>query len=128
MNKVLLDTSIIIEYIRNGETKANDQLFLRSTISQITYTELIYGFYKSKKIRELIKIDEFIKDFDIDVITINNQVSHKFCELKTTLENKDTKLADFDLIIASTAIVNNLSLYTTNTKHFQRIKGLELIK
>ena len=55
MNKVLLDTSIIIEYIRNGETKANDQLFLRSTISQITYTELIYGFYKSKKIRELIK-------------------------------------------------------------------------
>src|SRR3989344_4859215 len=115
MNKILLDTSIIIEYLRNGESKVNDHLFLRSTISQITYTELIYGFYKSKKIRELIKIDEFIKDFDIDVITINNQVSHKFCELKTTLENKDTKLADFDLIIASTAIVNNLSLYTTNT-------------
>ena len=128
MNKILLDTSIIIEYLRNGESKVNDHLFLRSTISQITYIELIYGFYKSKKIRELIKIDEFIKDFDLDVIIINNQISHKFCEIKTTLENKGTKLADFDLIIASTAIVNNLSLYTTNTKHFQRIKGLELIK
>jgi len=32
-------------------------------------------------------------------------------------------LDDFDLIIASCAMINNLTLVTNNTKHFKRIEG-----
>ncbi len=33
-----------------------------------------------------------------------------------------------DIFIGATAIVHNLPLKTTNTKHFERIKELEIIK
>jgi len=35
-------------------------------------------------------------------------------------------LADMDLMIASIAIANNLTLVSNNTKHFERVKGLEV--
>jgi len=35
-------------------------------------------------------------------------------------------LSDFDLIIASCALTNNLVLVTNNVRHFQRIEGLKL--
>jgi len=35
-------------------------------------------------------------------------------------------LDDFDLIIASCALANNMTLVTNNVRHFARIKGLKI--
>ncbi len=35
-------------------------------------------------------------------------------------------IGDFDFLIASTALVNNLTLLTGNIKHFERVKGLQI--
>ena len=36
------------------------------------------------------------------------------------------KLLDTDILIASIALENGMTLVTGNTKHFERIEGLEL--
>ena len=43
-------------------------------------------------------------------------------------ESKGERLADFDLLIASTALVSKSVLGTGNVKHFKRIKGLKIYK
>jgi len=35
-------------------------------------------------------------------------------------------ISDFDLLIGSTAIFHDLIMVTENTKHFKRIKGIQL--
>jgi predicted nucleic acid-binding protein len=46
--------------------------------------------------------------------------------IKAQLEKAGSPLDDFDLIIASCALSNNLMLVTNNVRHFQRIEGLKL--
>ena len=48
----------------------------------------------------------------------------KFAAIKVYLEKKGKRLEDFDLLIAVTALVNNLTLVTYNKRHFERIEGL----
>lgn len=48
-----------------------------------------------------------------------------FAELKADLKLKGTPIDDFDLLIGATAITNNLTLVTDNTKHFSRIEKLK---
>jgi len=127
MNNTLLDSDVIIQYLRLGFKGISDELFLSAHISRITYIELIYGYYKSKRDTELQKVISFIDEYSISIIEIDNEISYKFCELKSDLQQKGKAIPDFDLLIASTAISSNLKLYTKNKKHFSRISGLELL-
>ena len=48
----------------------------------------------------------------------------RFGEIKTILEQKGTRLADADIIIASVAIEEGFALVTGNVRHYNRIEGL----
>lgn len=50
----------------------------------------------------------------------------RFAEIKAGLEQKGTRLADADIIIASIAIEAGLPLVTGNVRHYSRIGGLEV--
>jgi tRNA(fMet)-specific endonuclease VapC len=87
--------------------------------------ELYFGAYKSKKITgNLSKIRAIENAFEI--ISVNSECAEIFGMLKASLKKSGTLLDDFDLIIASCAMTNNLTLVTNNTKHFSRIDGLKL--
>ncbi|MBI4066501.1 type II toxin-antitoxin system VapC family toxin [Candidatus Gottesmanbacteria bacterium] len=60
------------------------------------------------------------------MLPITEAIVKRFIAIKLQTETKGEKLADFDLLIAATALEHNLALVTKNTKHFQRIKGLLL--
>jgi predicted nucleic acid-binding protein len=46
--------------------------------------------------------------------------------MKSSLEQSGSPLDDMDLMIAATALLDNLVLVTNNLKHFQRIDGLKI--
>lgn len=126
----LIDTDLIIDYLNNQ--KDAKKLFMRLLnneikISIITFIEIEYGIKKSsnpdKRKEEFIN---FINDFSVEILPINFKIAENFIDIKLELENKKTPLADFDLFIASTAIVNKLTLITRNKRHFKRIKDLIL--
>ena len=67
-----------------------------------------------------------IASFDIKILPVEEKVAEIQLDIKIDLENKKQPLADFDLLIAATAIAQNLTLITRNKKHFRRIKQLKI--
>ena len=124
----LLDTDTLIYNLKgNEEIKRNLQDHFEDPmkICVITIMELYYGAYKSKKITgNLSKVRTIENAFEI--ISVNSECAEILGMLKASLKKSGMLLDDFDLIIASCAMTNNLTLVTNNTKHFSRIDGLKL--
>lgn len=127
--KYLLDTNIIVDHLREREIINEDIMLSGAGISIISLGELIYGAHKSNNSQEsLEKLETSLKILNLEVINLNGEAISKFGNLKASLEIAGERLEDFDLLIAATALVNNLTLVSKNTKHFKRIKELKLIE
>jgi tRNA(fMet)-specific endonuclease VapC len=96
-------------------------------LSVIAYIEVLYGIKKKRSEKQLRDFSSFIRKNNIQIFPIDKKIADMFIELKITLEVKGKKLDDFDLLIASTALANKLTLVTGNEKHFKRIPGLMLL-
>lgn len=81
--------------------------------------ELYYGAYKSQKVESNLAKVQRIENL-LEIIEII-PVSQELVKIKSW--KKGESIDDFDLILASTALSQNMVLVTNNEKHF---KGLEL--
>lgn len=125
--KYLVDTDVLIDHLRKKKDLP-EQVLDDGVISIITLGELIYGAYKSTHPdKSLAILKQDLQLLDLGIININELIMSEFGRLKADLEVKGKRLDDFDLLIASTAKVLNLSLITRNVDHFKRIKGLKLV-
>lgn len=125
--KYLIDTDVIINYLRAKLKLKKDFLEEGAGISIITLGELIYGAYKSSLPQHSLEVAlGFIKESNLQIVDLNQEVIFNFGTLKAELEESGERLEDFDLLIASTAKVNGLVLVTRNLNHFRRIRGLKL--
>lgn len=124
----LLDTDTIIYILKGNETvKENLRLHVHDPMkmSIITLMELYYGAHKSVNVTSnLAKVRRL--ETEVETIPAGVESAGVFGMLKAELESSGMRLDDFDLIIASCAMVHNLTLVTNNTPHFQRIEGLKL--
>ena len=126
--KYLLDTDICIYWLK-GKTTVRDRVnkvdWVEIAICVITVSELYFGAYNSSQItKNLITAETFVQS--LTVLSLNNDVLKKFGQLKAQLRQSGTPVADFDLLIASVALTENLILVTNNTRHYWRIDGLKL--
>ncbi|OGM31678.1 hypothetical protein A2803_04585 [Candidatus Woesebacteria bacterium RIFCSPHIGHO2_01_FULL_44_21] len=124
--KYLLDTNILVDYLR-GRSKLDEMLVKEgSAVSVITLSELYYGAYKSMNPKKGAKeIEETVKDLSLGIIQLENNTKI-YGKIKAFLEKKGKRLEDIDLFIAATAISNNLTVVTNNKKYFRRIPKLKL--
>jgi tRNA(fMet)-specific endonuclease VapC len=123
----LLDTNICI-FFNKGIGSVRDHLgsigFDRCAISEITFAELLYGVERSdakEKNRRTLEI--FLTDISILPI---HQALPLFASEKARLRKIGEPIDNFDLLIGATAVHHGLTLVTNNTKHFQRIQGIQL--
>lgn len=127
MKQYLLDTNICA-FLFRGKYGVDDKLreagLQNCHISIITYAELSYGCVTSNNFEHNFKLLKEFSD-NIDIIGIDGSIP-TFAREKGRLKKEGTLIEDFDLLIAATAIDNNLTLVTENTKHMGRIKGLSL--
>lgn len=124
--KYMLDTSICIELLR-GNSSVREMCIQENQhccISVITAIELVYGAYNapSKYRAEELRKARLLIDF-YSVIGIDDVVE-PFCKEKIRLQKAGKPIEDFDLLIGITALENDLTVVTTNKKHFGQIKGL----
>jgi tRNA(fMet)-specific endonuclease VapC len=122
-NMILVDTDVIIKMMR-GDKIASDKLNKWSNniaISSITAFELMQGI---KNQRQYFSILKQLKAYSI--IHVNEEISitafnlyKKNC-LKYSLHFADT-------LIAATAILNKIKLFTYNKKHFSFIDNIVLL-
>jgi len=125
VKKYLLDTNICA-YFFNGQfsliEKIREIRFENCVVSEITIAELKYGIAKStKKKKNQHVLDTF--QAKIEVLPIFPALDIYATE-KARLKTKGKMLDDFDLLIGSTAIFNNLTLVTKNISDFNRLDGI----
>jgi tRNA(fMet)-specific endonuclease VapC len=122
----LIDTDIIIYSLKNNEVVREN--FLKNAnsfkaVSVISYGELVFGAHRSRHTtRNLAVVRKLAGLFPI--IDVDAPIMDTFAELKASLLKRGHPIDDMDLIIASTAFVNNLTLVTNNERHFAAIPGL----
>jgi len=125
-NAVIIDADVFIRHWRTRSRVESwfDQLnwqYQRLCVSAIAKYEVLAGAKaEDMKIWRQIFVDITIFAFDDTTINVARDV---FFQLKRDNKIIDTK----DILIASTAIVNNLPLATYNRNHFERIRGLRLV-
>ena len=123
----LLDTDVIISHLYKKVSLVyppNTKL----TMSVITLGELLYGANKAP--HSAIVSDQITQTrtkLSITLLPVTETIITLFAQLKVNLERSGQKLADFDLLIAATALAHDLILVTSNKKHFKRIPGLKLM-
>ena len=122
----LLDTDIII-YALKGNQVVVDNIAAHAdspkAISVITYGELVYGAKKSQKIAgNLAKIYRLREIFP--VIDLSCAIMDTFAELKAEMSRNGKIIADFDLLIAATAVSTGYCVVSNNEKHFSKIPDL----
>ena len=124
MEKIVLDTNILIEILKGNQSIINKLSSFNNDfyISSITVMELYYGALNKA---ELFQLKKFISLFT--VIEVNETISGISTELIFEYA-KSHNLAIPDSLIASTAISIKSKLFTLNLKDFKYIDGLELSK
>jgi tRNA(fMet)-specific endonuclease VapC len=91
-------------------------------ISEITVAELKYGIENSKTVEVMRKIVEaFIPKFPI--IPIYNSLDI-YAKEKAKLRRQGLLVDDFDILIGSTAVANNMIMVTNNVSHLSRIDNI----
>lgn len=124
----LLDTDICIYWLKNRQEvreKVREIGWNQITLCVITAAELYYGAYNSSRVTEnLTRAEFFIQQ--LPVLPLSNNALRRFGQLKAELRRIGQPVADFDLLIASVALTENLILVTNNTRHYERIAGLQL--
>ena len=124
--KYLIDSDVLIDNLRQ-KARLDEKIVKLGATSIINLGELVYGACKSEDSSKALKVlENFLSELQIEIISLDKETIYVFGKLKADLEHKGTRLEDFDLLIASVAIVNKLTLVTRNVNHFKRIKGLKL--
>ena len=124
----LIDTDIIIFALRGDKTvlaKFEENKNIPISISMITYAELVFGAKRSQNERtNMLKVNRIREIYPVEELNIG--IMELFADIKANMYTKAMRIEDLDLFIAATAIYNDLTLVTNNTKHFKNIPLLKL--
>ena len=124
----LIDTDIIIFALRGDKTvlaKFEENKNIPISISMITYAELVFGAKRSQNERtNMLKVNRIREIYPVEELNIG--IMELFADIKANMYSKAKRIEDMDLFIAATAIYNDLTLVTNNTKHFKNIPLLKL--
>lgn len=129
MNGYFLDTSVIIDYLhdKNDVVDLVDKLEGEISSSYVCLAELYEGIARSKHSDKAEK--QAIGFFGTlnDVYGLDSEIAKKFGQIRKDLKDSGQRIEDFDLLLTATCLANDLTLVTSNKKHFSRIRGLAII-
>jgi len=123
----LCDTNIIGEIFKQNPNKAvYDWLSQQeyTFISVITVEEIYCGLSHKEATRKQEWFDKFL-NLRCGILPINTEISKRCGVLRGQFLRNGITRTQADLLIASTAIINNLPLATRNTRDFENC-GIQL--
>ncbi|UZN07258.1 type II toxin-antitoxin system VapC family toxin [Leptospira santarosai] len=129
MTHYLLDTNICI-YIINQKPESVYKKFKKIKlenifISSITEFELKYDVQKSLHFERNLKVLEEFLGY-LNILQFVSKDASKAAKIRVELERVGKPIGPFDLLIASQALANKLTLVTNNEKEFARIKEIKM--
>ncbi|MEX0272646.1 PIN domain-containing protein [Leptolyngbyaceae cyanobacterium UHCC 1019] len=114
-----LECSYIIHHPTNAYNSAP-----RYFLCTIVYCELYYGAFKSLQVeRNLAHLESLFEEFT--TVSLNMDGAKLAGKIRASLTAIGTPIGSNDLLIASVAIANDLTLVTHNIREFSRVEGLK---
>jgi len=128
---VVLDTDIIIEYLRGKEPAINvlknlhkSEKFIATTV--FNAAELYKGCYSMNNVAKgLMSVNEFLSGID-ELLIFDEKAIQEYARISSNLKKSGVPIGAFDELIASICVVHNQVLYTRNIKHFEKIRNLKI--
>ncbi len=125
----LIDTDILSFFFkRHPAVVVHFDAYLQQykciNLSIITYYEIISGLKHRDATRQLTRFLQFVDQNT--VLPFTQEAATHAADQYAKLCKQGKPLDDIDLLIAGIALANHLVLVTRNTRHFERINGLEL--
>lgn len=128
--KYLLDTNFVIDFLAAKPktiAKLSPLFAERMAISTITAAEYLQGIFQVEDNQHALKLFlEFLDQAKIEILNIDWEIAEVYAKLQAKAEQIGRRLPSFDLLIASTAIVHNLTLISDD-KVFTKIDELKVI-
>lgn len=126
--KYLVDTDWVVFYLRGREPYVSTLRGLQKeglAVSVISVAELYEGVFRAQDPQTR---EEGLARFlaGVVVLDVNKDVARVFGQLRAELRRQGLTVADFDLLIGSTAFYHDLLLLTNNRRHYEKIPGLQL--
>lgn len=125
----LVETDWAVYYLRGRENVVRKFHELREYgmgLSVISLAELYTGvYYSSEPLKAKESLDNFLSF--VTVLGINDGICSIFGRENARLRKEGLIIDDFDLLIGATCVYYGLKLLTNNRRHFDRIKGIEIV-
>lgn len=125
----LLDTNIVSYFLKQNQKlglkirnmRRNGQFI---AISGVTYYEIKRGLLKTNATKKLALFQVFCQDYPI-LFLDNLAIFEKASEIHADLAKRGKIIQDADILIAATAIINNLTL-VSHDSDLTRVQDLSL--
>ncbi len=128
--KYLIDTDWVINHLK-GENRVVRKLEELApegvAMSVISLVEIYEGVCYSK---DPVKSQQLLEEFlapDLKVLNVDQEICKVFGKERGRLRQQKKMISDFDLLIASTCLYHNLTLLTNNRRHYEMVKGLNIL-
>lgn len=127
--RYLLDTNTVI-YFFKGMGRVADNLLKTAPkdicIPTVVLYELEVGLEKSQAPTKRRKQLQTLVDL-VTIVSFGREEAQSSARIRASLEKTGTPIGPLDNQIAGTALVNECTLVTHNSKEFKRIKGLRVV-
>ena len=123
--RILVDTSIFIDYFRK-KNKQNTQLYiLRKKGYEFVTSSICYFEYMSGSKNEAFDLVLFN---NIEVVNFDKEQAHIASQIFRDLKRRNKIIEFRDILISASAIALDIPLATLNKRHFERIEDLTLLE
>ncbi len=128
--KVILDTTVLVDFIRNKEDAVSfvKNLSEKHEIctTDINVFELYYGAYLSKQTDKNVAAVKGIIN-TIIVFSTTEESMEISAKLFADLDKKGQKIEIKDVLVAGICLLNSCPIATQNKKHFERM-GVKIVE
>ena len=126
--RILLDTSVYSQPIKRRPLESVVRRWRERPesdycLSVVCHLELLYGVYRSNSPTLRIAWERVLKD-RFDLLSFDEACAARYARLQADAVGAGKMRPIFDLMIAATALVHNMSLATCNAGDFDGITGL----
>jgi len=125
----LLDTNACIRILNNSSLTLVTQLQQQKPadifLCSVVKAELVYGAYHSSQPADNLRVlEKFFMPFVS--LPFDDQCGLVYGRIRSDLARNGTLIGPNDLLIASIAVSNKLTLVTANSREFGRVAGLSV--
>src|ERR1700688_2044027 len=125
MTGFMLDTEISSYIIKRRPATLADKFEKHAealSVSVMTAAELRFGAEKAGRPKLAELVEAYLER--LAILDWTNEVSAHYARIRSRLERSGKPIGNMDLLIASHAVSQGMTLVTNNLKHFSNVPGL----